>query len=350
MTNKNKYVIESKMKYTTEEVWFPLSEDILAWEIDFHKLMLNDELRMLAYEKAIKEAIKPGMTVVDIGTGTGILSKWALEAGASKVYGIDVNSEILKKAHARIEAAGFINKYKTFNQLSYDVQLPEKVDVIISEILGNLADNEDMTPIIEDARSRFLKENGIILPKNIDTYLVPVNSIKVHEQIKNQNCKGVNPKYDLADLMQKLQINNPFDLYYDVVVPKNTYLSHPQKVQGFHFDGTDASEYKVEKIFKAEKDGMFTGFKGYFIAQLSPNVVLDISGDDILMRKTSDCWKHCYFPIENPFSIQKEDEIHLNYSRYYPKVRNSAFRQCYSWSGTIKRQGQVVYSFEQKTG
>ena len=57
--------------------------------------MLNDSIRMTAYEKAIKEVVKPGMTVLDIGTGTGILALWALKAGAKKVYAIELMLKLL---------------------------------------------------------------------------------------------------------------------------------------------------------------------------------------------------------------------------------------------------------------
>ncbi len=44
--------------------------------------MLDDQIRMAAYKNAIQEVVKPGMVVLDLGTGTGILGLWALQAGA----------------------------------------------------------------------------------------------------------------------------------------------------------------------------------------------------------------------------------------------------------------------------
>jgi type I protein arginine methyltransferase len=342
------YKTNKEMVYRQEEVWFPLSEDILSWDFDFHDLMLNDHIRMTAYEKAIKEVVKPGMTVIDIGTGTGILAGWAFEAGSKKIYGIDVNSEILKKATERIKKLGYSDKYTIFNALSYEVNLPEQADVIISEILGNLGDNEDMTPILEDARKRFLKKDGVFIPKQIETYVVPIASQKAHERVSNKKVCGINQKYNLEDLMNKLEIKNPFNLYYDAVLPKNSYLSSPQLAQKFDFSGNDKTEYKDTLRYKINKNGPLTGFKGYFVAQLSHNTILDISGDEIENRMTSDCWKHCYLPIENPFEVQEGDDLELVYSRYYPPKRNTAFRQCYSWKGKVKRNGKVAFEFSQK--
>lgn len=342
------YITKPGMRYKKEEVWFPLSEDILSWDYDFHELMLQDKLRMVAYEKAIKEVVKPGMTVVDIGTGTGILAKWALDAGAKKVYGIEVNKDRIPLAVKRMKNAGYSDRFQLFNDLSYKVELPEKVDVILSEILGNLADNEDMTPILNDARKRFLKRGGKILPRFIETFLVPVSSEMAYSQIKNKKCKGVNKKYNLQDLLSKLEIKNQFDIYYDVVLPKGSYLGKPKIFQKFGFNGKDRAIYKTKTKFKIIKSGLFTGFKGFFIAKLSNKTVLDISGEDIIKRKTSDCWKHCYMSVEDPFMVNKGDIIVLNYSRYYPQKRNSPFRQCYSWNGEVARNKKTIYKFNHK--
>lgn len=345
-----KYLIEKEMIYEKEQVWFPLSEDILSWDDDFHQLMLQDNLRMKAYKAAIIEKVKPGMTVVDIGTGTGILALWALEAGAKKVYGIEINPKRIPQALDRIGKAGYSDKFEIINKLSYNVDLPEKTDIIISEILGNLGDNEDMTPILADARKRFLRKNGIMLPSSVYTSIVPISSEKSHLQVKTKDCRGISNQYSLDRLLNKLNIRNQFDIYYDCIIPKSTYLSKPEVVREFNFDGKDESEYIVKTRFRVTRDAVFTGFKGSFSAELSDNITLDISNDDIEGRVTSDCWKHCYLPIENPINVREGDFIELTYSRFYPTEKNSIFRQCYSWEGEVKKNNKPIAKFGQKMG
>lgn len=343
------YQTAEQMKYESEEVWFPLSEDILAWDEDFHVLMLNDEIRMTAYEAAIKEVVKPNDVVVDIGTGTGILAQWALEAGAKKVYGIDVNKKILELAEKRIEKANLRERFVPINKISYKAELPEKADIVLSEILGNLGDNEDMTPILNDTRKRFLKNNGMFLPKQIETYLVPVSSPKAHQQIVEKKCRGISGKYKLSELLNKLRIKNQFDIYYDSIIPTHAHLTQPALAKSFHFDGTDEAVYETEIRYEIETAGLLTGIKGYFVAALSANVTLDISGDEIAGRKTSDCLKHCYMPIENPISVEPHDVLQLTFSRFYPKEKTTPFGQYYGWAGKIFRNDKLLSEFKHGT-
>jgi 2-polyprenyl-3-methyl-5-hydroxy-6-metoxy-1,4-benzoquinol methylase len=337
-------------QYELEEVWLPVSENILEWEQDFHQLMLNDQIRMVAYKNAIQAAVKPGMLVLDLGTGTGILGLWALQAGAAHLYAIDINAEIIPRAIETWEQGGFSGKYDIFHGLSYDISLPNKVDLVISEIIGNLGDNEDFIPILTDARSRFLKKEGNMLPLSVYNELVPVSSVKAHQQVKSKKCKTFNGSYSLSDLMQRRAIQSPFNFYYDAIIPRARYLSEPQIGKHFNFDGNDQSVYETELAFTVAVDGPLTGFKGSFVANLTDSVVLDISGDDIASRITSDSWKHCYLPVEIPVNVKKGDEIYLRYSRSYPILRDSPFRQCYQWSGTVKRHGELIGNFSQSTG
>jgi predicted RNA methylase len=56
--------------------------------MQIHEEMLNDKSRMTAYEEGIKELAKD-KTVIDVGSGTGVLSMFAAKYGAKKVYAIE---------------------------------------------------------------------------------------------------------------------------------------------------------------------------------------------------------------------------------------------------------------------
>ena len=90
----------------------------------------------------------------------------------------------------------------------------------------------------------------------------------------------------------------------------------------------------------------FTGFKAYFIAELTATTTLDISGDDIERGETSDSWKHAYLPIEHPIEVRAGDRLEVAFSRRYPEG-GWPFRQVYRWQGRVERAGQIIGSFDQ---
>ncbi|MFC4033258.1 methyltransferase domain-containing protein [Streptomyces polygonati] len=340
--------------YTREQVWLPASEGLLDWGEDFHDLMLGDELRMKAFHAAVREAVQPGSVVLDLGTGTGILAQWALEAGAARVYGIDLNEAVLDTARRRIAAAGHADRFHPLAGLSFDLELPERVDLVISEIMGNLADNENFGAILADAGRRFLAEGGAMLPSRVESYLVPVSAPHAHAQIRDGAPHDAGGRERFAGLLRGRGAPSPFDLYYDAVLPLSGYLAAPRVARVYDFgqlSGEGDGNYRVPLVWTARRDDVLTGFKGYFTATLSPTVALDISADDIEGRTTSDSWKHCYLPVRDPVPVHRGDRVALLFSRTAPDPADGAFRQVYRWQGrVVSSTGTVTGRFDHSTG
>ena len=120
--------------------------------------MIADQVRMEAYRKAIHEVVKKGDVVADIGTGSGILAFFALQAGARKVYAIEQN-KIIEEAEELAKLDGMEERIVFIKGRSDRIELPEKVDVITSEILGHFGYEEHVARFKIDARKRFLKFN-----------------------------------------------------------------------------------------------------------------------------------------------------------------------------------------------
>ena len=150
----------------TESIILQPSVQEYFGNLNAHKRLLKDKIRLEAYRKAIYETVKPGDVVMDIGAGTGILSRYAIEAGARRVYLVEENENILLTARRRLSYANAMGKVvfipKRSTQLSSS-ELLEKCDVVISEILGSLGINEGILHTLTDAK-RFLKKDGIFLP------------------------------------------------------------------------------------------------------------------------------------------------------------------------------------------
>jgi len=95
----------------------------------FHASMLNDRRRTAGYLASIRDVVKPGDVVVDIGTGTGILAIAAVRAGARHVYAIE-EARIARVARTLFEANGMTDHITLIRGRSTEVRLPQRADVL----------------------------------------------------------------------------------------------------------------------------------------------------------------------------------------------------------------------------
>lgn len=119
---------------------------------------------MSAYAKALRHAVTPGCTVIDIGAGPGAFSILACKYGAGRVIAIDPDDsiELLPEIAA---ANGCADRITVFKGLSTDYTPSTKADVIVSDIRGILPLFEGHIAAIADARKRLLAPGGSLIPQ-----------------------------------------------------------------------------------------------------------------------------------------------------------------------------------------
>lgn len=137
----------------------------------WHFEMLADSHRNDAYEKALKKAVKPGSRVLDIGTGSGLLSMMAARAGAGQVVACEMHERLAQTAQEIVALNGFSESiqvhHKKSTLLHIGQELPERVDVVVSEILDVGALGEGVLPSIRHAVKQLAKPNATLIPAAI---------------------------------------------------------------------------------------------------------------------------------------------------------------------------------------
>ncbi|KAF5749661.1 protein arginine N-methyltransferase PRMT10 [Tripterygium wilfordii] len=141
------------------------------------KEMLSDRVRMDAYFNAVfkNKHHFQGKTVLDVGTGSGILAIWSAQAGARKVYAVEA-TKMAEHARALVKSNGLENVVEVIEGSMEEVTLPEKVDVIISEWMGYFLLRESMFDSVICARDRWLKPTGVMYPSHARMWLAPIRS------------------------------------------------------------------------------------------------------------------------------------------------------------------------------
>ena len=138
-------------------------------EIEVHRTMICDRVRTDAFRRAIDAVVRPGDVVLDVGAGTGILSLFAARAGAARVYAVE-QTTVAVLAQELAAANGVADIVHVIQGDIMDVELPEHVDVIVSEWLGGFGIDEGMLVPVITARDRWLKPGGTMIPRSVTAW------------------------------------------------------------------------------------------------------------------------------------------------------------------------------------
>ena len=145
--------------------------------------MLQDMVRTAAYKSAFMNNSVDfrDKVVVDVGTGSGILAYFAVQAGARHVYALEA-SGVAKRARKLLEANGLGDRITVLEVKVEECELPESVDVIVSEPMGFMLIHERMLESYIIARQRFLKPGGRMFPATGTIHLAPFTDPALHAE------------------------------------------------------------------------------------------------------------------------------------------------------------------------
>jgi SAM-dependent methyltransferase len=272
-------------------LWFKRNVWRQAWMADsfaepsVQERMLVDHIRCDAFREAIRRTVKPGDVVVDLGAGTGLLSFFALEAGASHVYAIEM-SRIAEVMTELIDANGFRDRVTLIRQNSRKAKLPELCDVLISETLSTFCfDTEHIIATVADARARFLKPGARVIPESAETFLLPISSEAFGPGRFPARFYGL----DYQPFRKRL-----FTDHFLAEASTRPYqaLSKPGPCYRVDFRKDTQNPGKTFVPFRINADGRLDGFLGWFDARLCEGVQLCNAPD---LPLTS--WWQLFLPV-----------------------------------------------------
>jgi SAM-dependent methyltransferase len=297
----------------------------------YQKSMLADQVRMKAYKKAIHEVVKKGDVVADIGTGSGILAFLSLRAGAKKVYAIEQN-DIIEEARALAKMNGLENRIVFVKGRSDKVELPEKVDVITSELLGCFGIEENLLRFKIDARKRFLKPKGRLVPSWLELYLMPVESEAIRKEyvgVWSDNFYGC----DFSPVRNSAVSQR----YVTDCSGRIKQLAPPSMISRIDFYKSDRIPSVFQSEFAISEKGIVHGFLGYFCAGLSRSVVLSTSPE-----KPQTHWQQTFFPLQGDEEVEEGDGVSCRLIAI--AIGGNLFWQ---WETKVSRNGNELAKYSQ---
>jgi protein arginine N-methyltransferase 1 len=254
---------------------------------NFHRQLLIDDVRTSSFRQAVSRVVRPGDVVVDVGTGTGILSFFACEAGARRVYAIE-------RDHAADVAAmlarqlGFADRITVLHASSAHVELPERADVLVTEMLGSLAYNEGLLGVIVDARRRFLKPDARIIPSQTDLWIAPAELPDVYALYVDW-WRTPRHGYDFS-LLRTFAANT---LYSEKLTP-DALLAAPATIMSVRASDLEDTALHGTASFRTARDGVVHGFVLGFDSILADGVTLSNAW------RGARSWEQGVMPLEKP--------------------------------------------------
>jgi len=134
----------------------------------YHFAMLRDGPRLAAYDAALRRAIRPGMRVLEIGTGTGVLAMMAARAGAAEVVTCEMNPAMAEVARQTVMRNGYAGRVRVITKhsdaLDVEADLGGRADLLVSEVISNDLLSEGVLAAHARAVRQLLKPGAPVVP------------------------------------------------------------------------------------------------------------------------------------------------------------------------------------------
>jgi protein arginine N-methyltransferase 1 len=297
--------------------------------------MIGDTVRMRAYAGALRAAVRPGDVALDIGTGTGIFALLACQYGARRVYAIEPNDNI-QVARTLARENGFSDRIEFIQDLSTNIRLDEKADVIVSDLRGLLPLLGKHIPALADARERLLKPGGVLIP-NRDTLHVCV--VEAPDLYKGFSDPWAFNPYELdLEKARLLTVNT----WSHGKASTEQMLTPGECWARLDYSRQENPDVRGDVTLPVLREGTGHGLLVWFNTELLDGYGFSNAPDS---PERAEVYGSGFFPFLRPVEVAATDQAHIELSAV---LVNDAYT--WRWNTQIRSgEGEVKASYEQST-
>jgi len=305
------------------------------YDIHDYGVMINDSVRVDAYLRSLESIISPESVVLDIGTGSGIFALIACQLGARRVYAIEP-MDVIELAKELAEINNFSEQITFIQDKSVNVDLPEKVDVIVSDLRGQISLYQQHIPAIIDARERFLVPGGHLIPMQDNILASLIESPDFYMELSapwSKNDFGLNMKSGLNYVMNSVHTSKP---------DGKKSIGETKHVATFNFNELQSPDLSSELTWQIEQETTLHGIEVWFDTKLTEDV-----GFSNKIDRHNQAYGKSFFPVSEPVHLETGDTVTV-------LLRADLVGQDYIWQWSTrvcnkKKSAYMKADFKQST-
>ena len=289
--------------------------------LEEHFSYLSDGVRLERFREAVRRAVRPGDTVADIGCGFGVLGLMCLEAGASRVWGVDETPaiEIARETMAR---SGWAERYTCLHDSSLRVALPQQVDVAICDHVGYFGFDYGIVRTMGDARARFVKPDGRIIPERIVLQIAAVQATQCRALA---NAWAGEPVPGEFHWLRDYAVNTKHPLDFT----PQALASAPEELGTIDLREDNPEHFSFAASLTIDRPCDLDGLGGWFECEIADGVWM--TNSPVAPQRIDRA--QAFLPFAVPLSVTAGDSVEVTIS-----VRHET--ALISWSARVSRTGQ----------
>jgi protein arginine N-methyltransferase 1 len=301
--------------------------DLTEWYPDWmYEVMETDLVRNQAYEDVIRRTVA-GRVVLEVGTGRRAL--WAVRcarAGAQCVYAIEANPRACQAAGRFLQSQKIDNVHLLCG-FSDRVQLPQRCDVLVHSLVGDIASCEGMIGFIEDAKNRLLTADAIYIPRRSTTFVMLAEDPKLRPA-----------EWALSYGLRGLRSFESLSFVWFFGFPHAAALSEPHVFEDFVSRETPRLHTNTRLDIEIKRDGELRGVCFFIRVHLDETRIVD-------SWNSHTTWCNPYVRLKAATPVRKGDRVKMNiqsdlsgnprYEIQLTLYANGAVKEIggYAWSG-----------------
>jgi amino acid adenylation domain-containing protein/natural product biosynthesis luciferase-like monooxygenase protein len=300
------------------------------FDATFYSALTHDHARnqrfLAAFERTVRDKV-----AIDVGTGRdAILARLCIEAGARKVYGVELLESAAVQARELVQKLGLADRVIIVHGDIRTLELPEKPDVLVSENIGHIGGAEGWDLSLAKG-FHLLKPGATMIPGGCKTQLAAVSLPEAF--LRDPRFSELSAYY--ADNVFR-HVGYQFDLRLCITGAGRQHLRSTEGTfENIDFHAPTASATQAFSL-AVTKSSRVDGFLLWLNIEMTPGIIFNTLDHQSL-------WLPVYLPVFPDGADLREGDVIEG--RVLSALAENGRNRDYFVTGTIRRDGRVLREF-----